>query len=31
MMVRRNQSLFLNKKILGEVYESEMKTPSGIG
>ncbi|MDM5143013.1 hypothetical protein ICE98_00084 [Lactococcus lactis] len=30
MMVRRNQSLFLNKK-LGEVYESEMETHSGIG
>lgn len=29
-MVRRNQSLFLNKN-LGEVYESEMETPSGIG
>lgn len=30
MMVRRNQSLFLNKN-LGEVYESEMETNSGIG
>lgn len=29
-MVRLNQSLFLNKN-LGEVYESEMETHSGIG